>query len=123
MNTTPDTPLTRDAIAAALTAAGFPVSPATKYAPDALLTRAATAAALTDTGFPVSPATLATQATRGGGPPYQLFGRIPLYRWGNSLAWAEDKLSPPRRSTSEVLERRADEPARENFVASKVQAA
>src|SRR5271170_840274 len=70
MNTTPDTPLTRDAIAAALTAAGFPVSPATKYAPDALLTRAATAAALTDTGFPVSPATLATQATRGGGPPY-----------------------------------------------------
>lgn len=36
---------------------------------DALLTRAAIAEALTNEGFPTRPATLATKATRGGGPP------------------------------------------------------
>ena len=41
-------------------------------------------------------------ATRGGGPPYQIFGRWPLYRWGDALAWAEARLSQPRRSTSEA---------------------
>ena len=70
--------------------------------PDALLPRKDTAESLTAAGYPVKPATLATKATRGGGPPYQLFGTKPLYRWGDSLAWAESRLSPPRRSTSEA---------------------
>jgi hypothetical protein len=69
--------------------------------PDALLPRAHTAAALTEAGYPISPATLATAATRGGGPPYQKFGSRPLYRWGDSLQWAKDRTSPPRRFTSE----------------------
>lgn len=69
--------------------------------PDALLTRDAVAMALTAAGFPVKAKTLATKATRGGGPPYQLFGVRPLYRWRNALAWAEGRLSAPRRSTSE----------------------
>jgi hypothetical protein len=69
--------------------------------PATLLRRKATAEALTARGFPCSDKTLATKATRGGGPPYQLFGRIPLYRWGDSLAWAEARLGPARRSTSE----------------------
>jgi hypothetical protein len=69
--------------------------------PDALLTRDALAKALTDAGFPVKAPTLATKATRGGGPPYQLFGVRPLYRWGDAVAWAESRLSAPRRSTSE----------------------
>src|SRR5882724_9988461 len=68
---------------------------------DALLTRDQTAAALTEAGFPVKPKTLATKATRGGGPPYRLFGARPLYRWGDSLAWAQSRLSEPRYSTSE----------------------
>jgi hypothetical protein len=68
---------------------------------DTLLRRVAVAAELTAAGFPVSPTTLATQASRGGGPPYELWGRIPLYRWGKSLDWAKARLSPPRRSTSE----------------------
>jgi hypothetical protein len=70
--------------------------------PDTLLRRRATAEALTAAGFPTAEKTLATRATRGGGPPYQLFGRIPLYRWRTSLAWAESKLSPPRHSSSEA---------------------
>ncbi len=69
--------------------------------PDALLRRKATADALTAKGYTTSDKTLSTKATRGGGPPYRLFGRFPLYRWGDALAWAEGRLSPPRHSTSE----------------------
>ena len=70
--------------------------------PDALLTRDATAAALTASGYPTASATLATKATRGGGPPFHRFGPRALYRWGDALAWARAKLTPPRRSTSEA---------------------
>jgi hypothetical protein len=68
---------------------------------DALLTRDAVATALTEAGFPISGATLATKATRGGGPPYRLFGRRPLYEWGTALAWAQGRLSEPASNSSE----------------------
>lgn len=74
----------------------------------ALLRREATAKALTESGYPVSAKTLATKATRGGGPPYSTFGRAVLYRWSDALAWAEGRLSAPRHSTSEPIARRAD---------------
>jgi hypothetical protein len=70
--------------------------------PDALLTREGTAAALTASGFPVKPKTLATKATRGGGPPFMSFGARVLYRWGDALTWAQGRLSAPRCSTSEA---------------------
>jgi hypothetical protein len=70
--------------------------------PETLLNRQDTAAALTSIGYFTSPATLATKATRGGGPPFRKFGRKPLYRWGDSLAWAEARLTPPMRTTSEA---------------------
>jgi hypothetical protein len=70
--------------------------------PDALLTREETAAALTESGFPTSPKTLATKATRGGGPPFHYYGPRVIYRWGNALSWAEERLSPAMRSTSEA---------------------
>jgi hypothetical protein len=69
--------------------------------PDALLTRDATANALTESGFPTASPTLATKATRGGGPPFRRFGRRPLYRWGDALEWAESRLSERIRSTLE----------------------
>jgi hypothetical protein len=69
---------------------------------DTLLTRRDAAAALTAAGYPVARATLATRASRGGGPPFRRFGRVPLYRWGDLLDWAEGRLSPPMRSTSEA---------------------
>jgi hypothetical protein len=69
---------------------------------EALLTRDATASALTAAGFPVAPKTLATKATRGGGPPFRKFGARPLYRWGDALDWAQSRLGPPIRSTSEA---------------------
>ena len=69
--------------------------------PDALLTRDRTAEALTEAGFPVKAKTLATKATRGGGPPFSKFGPRALYRWDDALAWASRRLSAPRCSTSE----------------------
>lgn len=69
--------------------------------PDTKLTRKRTAEELVSHGYPITAATLATKATRGGGPPFQRFGRVPLYRWGDCLAWARSRLSPPMRSTSE----------------------
>ncbi len=56
--------------------------------PNTLLRRRQCAAALSAAGYPTAETTLATKAVRGGGPPYRLFGRIPLYRWGEALAWA-----------------------------------
>jgi hypothetical protein len=70
--------------------------------PDALLVRDATAEALTEAGYPVKPKTLATKASRGGGPPFRRFGRVPLYRWGDALEWARAQLSPPLHSTAEA---------------------
>jgi hypothetical protein len=69
--------------------------------PEALMRRAETAAALTAAGYPTATATLATKATRGGGPEFQTYGRIPLYKWRVALAWAESRMSAPRCTTSE----------------------
>lgn len=69
---------------------------------DAMLTRRATAEALTEAGYPTAESTLATKATRGGGPLYQLYGRKPIYRWGDALNWAQSRLSKPIQSTSEM---------------------
>ncbi len=62
---------------------------------DALLNRQDAAAALTRAGFRISPATLATKASRGGGPAYRLFGRVPVYRWNDLITWAEGRMSDP----------------------------
>jgi hypothetical protein len=70
--------------------------------PDAKLSRRDTSAAFKAAGYRVSESTLARLASRGGGPPFHKFGKYPLYRWGDSLAWAEGKLRSPVRSTSEL---------------------
>ncbi|MBB4199209.1 hypothetical protein CCR94_01935 [Rhodoblastus sphagnicola] len=69
---------------------------------DDLNTRQVTAERLTQKGFKISAQTLATMATRGGGPEFQKFGPRALYRWGDALAWAQGRLSRPVRSTSEL---------------------
>jgi hypothetical protein len=71
-------------------------------APSALLRRDDCATTLTRAGFPISPKTLATMASRGGGPPYHKFGRAVVYRWSEVLAWAEARLSPPMSSSSDA---------------------
>jgi hypothetical protein len=69
---------------------------------DALLTREVTAAALTEAGFPVKAKTLATKASRGGGPPFRKFSNRPLYVWSAALDWAQSRLGPLVMSTSEL---------------------
>ncbi len=78
--------------------------------PDSFLTRDQAAEALTEAGFPTSPATLATKATRGGGPKFAKWGARAVYRVRDLLDWAEGKLSAPIRSTSELDAQRAGKP-------------
>ena len=70
--------------------------------PDTLLTRDAVAVALSAAGYPITSPTLATKATRGGGPPYRKFGNRPLYRWADALDWARGRLSKTVTSSSEL---------------------
>ena len=80
--------------------------------PNTRLTRQQLSAALTEAGFPVAAATLSTKATRGGGPPFSHFGPRVSYRWGDALAWAQARLTPPVSSTAEATARasRAGQP-------------
>jgi hypothetical protein len=80
----------------------LPRPPAANIDPDMLLTRKAAAAALTKAGFPTTEKTLATKASRGGGPPYRKFGPRAIYQWGETLAWAWARLGGPIGSTSET---------------------
>jgi len=68
--------------------------------PNSLLSRIATAKALTESGYPIKAKTLDTMASRGGGPPYRLWSKVALYRWGDALHWAQERLSDPRADTS-----------------------
>lgn len=70
--------------------------------PDAQLTRDQLAGALTEAGFPITKTTLATKASRGGGPPFRKWGRRPIHRWGDALAWARSRLGPTVTSSSET---------------------
>jgi hypothetical protein len=70
--------------------------------PAARLSRAQGAEALTRIGYPTAYATLATLATRGGGPPFAKFGPRVIYRWQDLLDWARARTTRPARSTSEL---------------------
>jgi hypothetical protein len=70
--------------------------------PDTLLSRKDTGRALRECGYPVADSSLETMAVRGGGPPFQKFGRRAIYTWGTTRDWAENRLTTPVRSTSEL---------------------
>jgi hypothetical protein len=66
-----------------------------------LLGRKDAARYLTERGFKTAPATLAKLACLGGGPTFESFGRRPLYRQVDLIAWAQARTTGPRRSTSD----------------------
>jgi hypothetical protein len=66
-----------------------------------LLGRKDAAQFLTERGYKTAPATLAKLACLGGGPQFQSWGRRPLYREGDLLAWAQARTTGLRRSTSD----------------------
>jgi hypothetical protein len=69
-----------------------------------LLRRSEAAKYLTETyGFPCSPKTLAKIAcVSSDGPPFRHAGRFPLYPISGLDAWAQAKIGPLVRSTSEL---------------------
>ena len=65
------------------------------------LDRRQAAAFLTERGYRTAPATLAKLACIGGGPIFESFGRRPLYRETDLLAWAQARTTAPRLSTTD----------------------
>lgn len=70
-------------------------------APTKYLRRADAAHYVVDTwGIPCSTRWLAKLAVVGGGPVFRKAGRFPIYDPADLDAWAETRISAPRRSTS-----------------------
>jgi hypothetical protein len=69
---------------------------------DHLLSRKAAAQSLQDRGIKIESSTLAKYATIGGGPAMRKFGRRVLYEPAALAEWIDEKLTGPRRSTSDV---------------------
>lgn len=76
-----------------------------------LLDRKEAAQFLTSRGFKTAPATLAKLACLGGGPTFKSWGRRPLYREADLLAWAQARTTEPRQSTSDPGTRRSGQEA------------
>jgi hypothetical protein len=57
--------------------------------------------------LPCEASSLRTMACRGTGPAYRKGSRFPLYDVADLDAWAQSKLSPKVRSTSELTALRA----------------
>ncbi len=66
------------------------------------LTRLEAAEYVTSRGIPLAKNTLQKMATVGGGPLYRRFGNRSLYKAKDLDAWIAERVSSPRRSTSEV---------------------
>lgn len=67
------------------------------------LRRADAAAYITEHyGFPCSRQWLAKLAVIGGGPVFRKAGRYPIYEPSELARWAEARIGPPQRSTSEM---------------------
>lgn len=79
-------------------------------APRKFVDRKTAALMLSAVGLQTSPATLATLASRGGGPPYRRYGRRVVYVWSDLLAWANARVSTVRCNTSQSSVAFEDEP-------------
>lgn len=66
------------------------------------LTREQAAQALTLAGYKTSQSTLATYASRGGGPRFRKWGARSIYELGELLTWAESRLGKLQVSASDT---------------------
>ena len=57
---------------------------------------------LTALGLPITRNTLEVLACKGGGPSYSLWGNRAVYTDESLHSWVEQKLSPPRKHTSQA---------------------
>lgn len=51
-----------------------------------------------------TPQSLGTYAVKGGGPMFHKAGRLSLYTQAALDVWAKSRISPPMRSTSEIIQ-------------------
>jgi hypothetical protein len=100
-NRKPRSAMTLDALSPSATPACAAQTIFNLTPPNTLLTRQQAAKALTDCGLPTSPKTLATKATRGGGPPFRIFGKSAVYLWADVVAWVLGTMGEPACTTSE----------------------
>jgi hypothetical protein len=68
------------------------------------LTRAEASEYLASRGVPYSKLTLQKLVTTGGGPVYRRLGNRALYTTDDLDAWIQARMSPARRSSSEIVE-------------------
>ncbi len=68
---------------------------------ESLLDTAMAAQWLTAHGIRRSPLTLRKLRCLGGGPVYRILNGRPYYNEPDLIAWIEERLSPPQRSSSE----------------------
>ena len=98
------------------------------------LDRKEAASFLTAHGYRTAPATLAKLACIGGGRAFESFGRRPLYRETELLAWPQARSTGLRRSTSDrgaagtadgepILATRPAEPSVDEIVARALRSA
>ena len=80
------------------------MNPLPEEAPERLLRRNEAAKYVVETyNVPCSPKTLAKLAcVSSSGPPFRLAGRFPLYPISGLDTWAQNKIGPLVRSTSEL---------------------
>jgi hypothetical protein len=69
------------------------------------------AAELEKMGVRRSPKTLRKLRSVGGGPKFRILNHKPYYTEADLIAWIEERLSPPRRNTSERTTLAATSPA------------
>jgi hypothetical protein len=69
--------------------------------PTLILRRREAAEYLRGKGIPIASPTLAKLACLGGGPPFRKFGRAVLYEVADLNAWANQRMTSRRRSTSD----------------------
>ena len=72
----------------------------TNAPPERRLTRQEASNFLSERGYRVAITTLSKYVVVGGGPPYEKFGRKPLYTPSGLLGWVSSKTGHPQRHSS-----------------------
>lgn len=74
---------------------------------EALISRQQATEALNALGFRIAGNTLAHYAVRGKGPPFLMFGRRCVYRYGDLISWAHASMRPPKSVMRRTLQNAA----------------
>jgi hypothetical protein len=74
--------------------------------PKTFMTGFQVADTLEECGLPLPYSALEAKAKLGGGPPFRIFGKNPIYQWCDVVPWVLSTLGEPARTTQEHRARR-----------------